>query len=342
MNKITERKNRSTDSITIDADLIYHDQVIPLLDVSYVEYSVDGLTDWHKIYVFEDKFTRTSNDNKATWAITALVIESADSTFTDSPATATVGGIIKDTLFEGMTDWEFKHRLTHPFQVPTLSNFTSTMTPLVEVGTALTGTKTFSWTFTNGDNIVPLSGVIKENGVIVASGIDLSLGTVAVSLTIPNVVPISKSYTIEGLSTEGSIAPSNAFSLISVYPIFKGKYSSGNLTLPRPVASDIDITTNLNRSVVQSSGDLTVSIGSAPDDYDWVAIPTASSLMTNWLITSFNLGSIGGAVSPGGNLFPAPDTANLSSPNGYWATIPYRVYITNYPSAIASITFKRS
>ena len=144
------------------------------------------------------------------------------------------------------------------------------------------------------------------------------------------------------MSLEGAIAPSNVFSLSSTYPVFKGKVSSVNLTLPRPIASGIDIVANVNRVVQISTGDLPIAIGSVSDDYDWVAVPTTSSLMTNWFISSFDLGSIGGSVSPGGNLFPAPDTVNLTSPNGFWSTIPYRVYITNYPSAISSITLKRN
>ena len=341
MNRVTEKGLRAVESLQVDNNLIYRTELIPLLDVTYTEYSVDG-DEWHKDFVEEDMYVRTSVDNKATWVYYELTDSAPTNTFTDTPATATVGGIAKDTVFEGMSDWDFKHKLTHPFQVPVLSNFTSTQPPLVEVGTTLTGVKTFSWTFTNSGNIVPLSGVIKENGTTVASGIELTLGTVAVSLTIDDSIPISKAYTIEGESTEGLIAPSNAFSIVSTYPIFKGKASSATLTLPRPIASEIDITNNANRVVQISTGDLAVTIGAVSDDYDWVAVPTTSSLFTNWFISSFDLGSVGGSVSMGGNLFPDPETINLTSPNGFWSTIPYRVYITNYPSAISSVILKRN
>jgi hypothetical protein len=49
-----------------------------------------------------------------------------------------------------------------------------------------------------------------------------------------------------------------------------------------------------------------------------------------------NNGSIGGAVSAGGNLFPANDTVSINSPTALWSGISYRIYISNYQSAVVT------
>lgn len=336
MNKITERKTRTKDSTTIDADLIYHDETIPLLDVTYTEYSTDGDV-WHKDYVEADMYLRTSVDNKITWVYFEISATTAAFTFTDTPATQTVGGIKAGDEFVAATNQELWHDLTHAFLLPVLSNFTSVQSPLVEVGTTITGTKIFTWSLTHAANIELVSGIIKEGSTPILTGVETANGIVQFTLTLANTVPVLKSYTIEATSTEPSaILPSNSFTIQSVYPIFKGTFSSANLTIARPVAGDIDITANLNRIIAISTGDVTISLSSLTDDYVWVAIPTTSDAFSKWIIDTDDRGEMGS-----GCLFPTPTIVNLTSPNSFWTDVPYRIYISNYPTSISNITLTR-
>lgn len=334
--KITERRTRSTDNTQIDDVLTYQGEIIPLLDVTYTEYSEDELT-WHKEYTVADLWIRTSNDNKATWVTTAFVVSVDSNTYTDTPATQTVGGIKAGDEFVDKTNQELWHDLTHAFLLPVLFDFTSNQSPLVEVGTVITGTKEFMWDMTNYENIELVSGIIKDGITPILTDIEASDGWVSLVLTIANNVPVSKSYTIEALSTEPSvILPSNPFTIQSVYPIFKGTFSSASLTVARPSAGDIDITANINRMVAISTGDVTLAINSLTDDYVWVAIPTTSDAFSKWIIDTDDKGEMGS-----GCLFPTPESANLTSPNGFWTDIPYRIYISNYPTSVSNITLTR-
>src|SRR5690606_33568761 len=49
----------------------YQNELIPVLDLSYHEFSVDGIT-WRKYYTLADRYIRLSNDVKKTWTIVEL------------------------------------------------------------------------------------------------------------------------------------------------------------------------------------------------------------------------------------------------------------------------------
>ena len=214
---------------------------------------------------------------------------------------------------------------------------------LVEVGVNIDGDKSFTWNRTNIENILPNSGTIKETigNTVISSGIDLLLPPKVVTMAIPNLVPISKSYRIEGLNEKNQIFSSNSFGIQSVYPVFNSKVNSPGATPTRPTATQ-GLLTGAVKSVILSNGDIVLTFNSVNDDYIWFAVPSTSALFTKWYITALNTGNIGGVVSPGGNLFPDPATINLASPGSFWNTISYRVYISNYRTSAASITFKRA
>ena len=68
---------------------------------------------------------------------------------------------------------------------------------------------------------------------------------------------------------------------------------------------------------------------------------------TNWYVNALSNGSISGAVSAGGNLFPDPslDFATdilIDSPSGLWNNIPYDIYIANKQQAANYMEFRNS
>jgi hypothetical protein len=56
-----------------------------------------------------------------------------------------------------------------------------------------------------------------------------------------------------------------------------------------------------------------------------------------WFVNLLNNGAIGGPVTPGGNLFPAFDTASIDSPTVLWSGVSYKIYVSNYQTAIAAL-----
>lgn len=93
-----------------------------------------------------------------------------------------------------------------------------------------------------------------------------------------------------------------------------------------------------NKVVGISSGTITVNFNSGDNDYLWFATPDASTTKTCWFVDALNKGNIGGAVSAGGNLFPAPETiTNVTSVGtGSWGGQSYKIYVSNYQSCSIS------
>jgi hypothetical protein len=141
----------------------------------------------------------------------------------------------------------------------------------------------------------------------------------------------------EGTDTQSNPFQSANFTVQSIYPYFYGKVASGG-ALPgvnRPVANQALINSG-TAVVADSSGTININFNSGVDDYFWFAVPASMPLKTSWFVTILNNGAIGGPVSVGGNLFPAPDLVSVNSPSLLWAGVNYNIYITNYQSAIAA------
>lgn len=59
---------RARDTLFTDYHFVYRDTVIPVLDISYHEFSADSIN-WHKPWVAGDIYIRISNDVKNTWKV---------------------------------------------------------------------------------------------------------------------------------------------------------------------------------------------------------------------------------------------------------------------------------
>jgi hypothetical protein len=276
----------------------------------------------------------------------AADVKGLNLTYTNlNPMPEKVGGHEAGSTFDKVPYDKLITDHLYPYQSPELSGFGITGQPqLVEVGVNLSGNKSFTWNHSNAGNILPNTGIIREiiSYSEIANAIDLLLPSLVVpGMVIPNIIPISKNYRIEGINSKNQKFWSNSFILSSVYPVYSGKVNSPGATPMRPIAAQ-ELLYDSTKAVIQSNGDVTLSFNSVSDDYIWFAIPTTSQLFTKWFITALNTGNISGAVSIGGNLFPNPDTISLTSLQGLWENIPYRVYVSNYRTSVASITFKRA
>jgi hypothetical protein len=85
-----------------------------------------------------------------------------------------------------------------------------------------------------------------------------------------------------------------------------------------------------------SAGNITIAYNSTANDYLWFAIPSSVANKNCWCCNASIYGTIGGAVSPGGNLFPAPDYENISVTTACW-TANYDIYISNKQSIAGTL-----
>jgi hypothetical protein len=258
----------------------------------------------------------------------------------NTPTTLTVNGIGTGTDITGVTLESLLENIYAPFQSPAFSSFLiSGQSSTIEVGTALSGSKTFLWNISNAGNVQTNSVAIRDvnSNTLLASGL-ANDGTEILPIgTITNTSPITQSWRAESVNTHITSFNSNNFNVSSIYPYFYGKVASlGSAPgVNRPIANQSLITSGTS-AVVNSTGTITISFGSTSDDYVWFAIPSTSTSKTVWYIDALNNGTIGGAVSPSGNLFALYDTVTVNSPSSLWSNISYKIYIANYQSAIAS------
>jgi hypothetical protein len=125
--------------------------------------------------------------------------------------------------------------------------------------------------------------------------------------------------------------------ICGLYPYFYGKVASGGAPAGgnRPTAN-LALVTGGTKVVADSTGTISINFNSTADDYIWFATPYASVTKTCWYIDALNNAGIGGAVSPGGNLFPNNTPVSPVS-TILWGGQCYKVYISNYQSSSTSI-----
>lgn len=290
----------------------------------------------------EEVLTYDSTINK--W-INKAVVSSSGGTGTyelDSPSTVTVGGLSSGYNLYGKGIDVILRDMLVVYQPPTFDTFTITsQDTTIEVGTALSGTKTFTWSTTDSTNVSP--NTIKITNVNTSTDLSTGLandGSEAISIgTIANSTPISQVFRIAGTNTNSGTFTKD-YTIVSKYPIFYGTYpapgspGSGRLTninflLANYPYSQLPLTTDANSS-------FDINFNSNADDYIWFAVPIINTIKANWLESSFNFGDIGGSVTPSGNLFPAPATPLVNSPDGYWSGVQYRFYNSNYQTSFST------
>lgn len=136
-----------------------------------------------------------------------LLSEGGVSTYTNvTPMPQGLGGLAAGQTFSGMGLTEVLNRLLYPYQNPGFASFSmSSGFPgsTVEVGTSVSGSKTFTWSTSNSANVQAGSVVIKQGGTTIASGLNASGSTTVTIPTVTNNTPGSATWTITGTNTNG-------------------------------------------------------------------------------------------------------------------------------------------
>ena len=82
--------------------------------------------------------------------------------------------------------------------------------------------------------------------------------------------------------------------------------------------------------------------GATSDDYLWFAMPSTSISKLKWYVNVLDSGTIGGDISPAGNLFPAEALVNIDSPFTYWNGVQYKIYVSNKQVSTTYMEFRNS
>lgn len=247
----------------------------------------------------------------------------------NSPATCTVGGITAGTVLTGKTIEYLMQEILAPYIEPAFTSFAVNITSPMEVGTALSGTKTFTWATSTSGNVASNSiGICEVGGSLLGFGL-ANDGTEALSIgTKTNTSPTTWTWQITGCSTQDTEFSRNV-SKCSLYPIYYGKLTSGT----RPAVTNSLVTTGcIAKSNVNSTGTVTVDFDSTSSEYTWLAIPASSTSKTCWYVNALDNGLINNSPS---DKYPDECTLDITSAEGCWSSISYKVYMSG---AVGEIT----
>jgi len=285
-----------------------------------------------------------------------------------SPTTCTVGGLSASTSITGCTIARLLEMILVPTLYPTLSAPFNTFsifpaTTQYEVGTSIsiTGTSIFDRgcicpAYCGGPQYrsgLPIAHVVNFFGSDVSAFTsNLTTGVTCASYCVSdsgNAVSGRVIYSggSQPLNSSGSSystpLPSGTTATIpinisGIYPYFYGTVASSGASAGgnRP-ASTPALVTGGTKVVAQSTGTIAIIFNSTSDDYLFFAIPTGSTSKTKWFVDALNNGNIGGAVTPGGNLFPTFCTVTGVT-STIWGNVgcssqTYKVYVSNYQTA---------
>lgn len=239
----------------------------------------------------------------------------------NSPSTCTVGGINAGTVLTGQTLEYLLQEILAPYIDPTFSAFNVGITPQpLEVGTSLSGNKTFTWSTTTSANVASNSiGICRVGGSLLASGL-ANDGTELLNVgTLSNSSPTTWTWQITGCSTQDDSFSRNV-SKCSVYPYFWGVETCGS----RPAVTNNLVTGGTKVvSAVGSSVGITFNSSS---QWTWFAMPSSCASRTKWFQGAApNCGNI--ADSPT-DKYPDECIISISSGDGCWSSVNYKVYMS--------------
>ncbi len=255
----------------------------------------------------------------------------------NAPATCTVGGITAGAVLTGCTLQCLLQEILAPFIEPTFSAFSVATTCPAEVGSALNGSKSFSWTTTTFANIAAGSiGILDvTSGVTLATGFDYNDSPQSLSIgTKINTSPTTWTWQVSGCSTQGSSFTRNK-NVCSIYPYFWGVETSGG----RPTVTN-DLVTGGSKVVTTVGSSVGVTFNSS-NQYTWFAQPTNYSLpRTKWFIAVGNCGFIDRAVPS--DRYPDKCTLNITDGGGCWSAVSYEVYMSDFADTLSDPLYFRT
>lgn len=255
-----------------------------------------------------------------------------------TPATVTIGGITAGMQLTGCTAFQLFEKMLVVYQAPTFSSFSSGIASPVEVGCTISGSQSFSWAFTNASNVSGNTMCVDDitSGVTLAANISTS-SPQSISIATKTFSSCGETQVWRGCArnTCGTLFGTSQ-TICALLPFYWGICTCpGAPGANRPVGTSAMVLSG-TKVLASSSGDITINFNSTVNDYLWFAVPSSVSDKTCWCCNSSIYGAIGGAVSPGGNLFPAPDYTNVSV-TSTCSTANYDIYISNKQSAAATL-----
>lgn len=263
--------------------------------------------------------TKTSSSDYAT-AWQSQVVQS----YTNATATpVTLGGIVAGSTFTSVPFSTVFDRLLYPFQFPSFTSFTiSGQSQNIEVGTTISGSKTFNWATSNSANVQTNSVIVKDATTTIASGIaNNGSATLAVSTT-QLTTPGNHTWSISATDTQTNMF-TNSFVVNWLWRIYSGTSTNTALT-----ASQVQA---LATASLQGNATTTYSFGTG--GYKFICYPVTFSAANQFTDTSTQL-TVTMADSTDDASFS--NTANglsfalVSVTNSFSQTVNYRIYRTKY------------
>ncbi len=226
---------------------------------------------------------------------------------------------------EGKTHDQFLREIAVEYIAPVFNSFSVAAQPTtVEVGTVLSGAKTFNWGITLNNGVIPTIDIFDNtaNALLVNTPNDGSQSQEITTKAL-NSSGATQSWKGIGKNTAGADINSANFVVSALYPIFYGK------SAVKPTANQALINA-ATKSVVASTGTVNITFA-ASGEFIFFAIPAISASKTKWFVTELNQGSIG-SIS---DLFGAETILEIDSPTVMWEGVEYKIYISNYATTTA-------
>ena len=299
-----------------------------------------------------------------------IIIHSDDDTSVNtynlsSPSTVTVGGIPSGTTLTGKTSFQLFENLLAPALYPTLTapttNTSLSPSGTFEIGCDITLFRVQS-TFDQGCISPQYTSTCdkRSNGAVAycytGSEVEHLYECTSTSMIaeIPNYVVSSGAQTwgtctkyrcgvqpkdSKGCNycyplTSGFTTQSTA-SICGIHPYYYGKLSCET----RPGVTN-ELVTGGTKMVASSTGTVCVSFNSSSEEYTWLAIPSTSTAKTCWYVSDIDKGDINNEPS---DKYPDECTISITSGQGCWSDVAYRVYMSGTVGQLTStIQFRNS
>jgi len=240
----------------------------------------------------------------------------------NSPATCTVGGITAGAVLTGQTLEYLLQEILTPYIEPTFSSFAVNITSPMEVGTALSGTKTFTWGTTTCDNVTSNSiGICQIGGALLGSGLANDYSEALSIGTLTNTSPTTFTWQISGCSTQDT-SFTDTVSKCSVYPYFWGVETSGGC----PTIDNTMVNAG-NKEVLSVGTCVSVTFASS-GQWTWFAMPTVCDARTKWFVDVGNCGFVDRGCAS--DKYPNSCTLDVTDTGGCWSAVSYKVYMSGY------------
>lgn len=209
-----------------------------------------------------------------------------------SPTTITVGGEPAGTAIYGKTVQQILQEILVPFIVPTFASFYNNISNPQEVGTTLSGNKTFYYSFNAAYDVLDNSISIKDltTSTVLASGLSIAQGTgTSIGIgTITNNAVATHVWQANALDLQ-----SNPVTPVNFTIVWYWRTWYGNNTLQTLTASDIQNTSTIQSSFLNSTFKTTYN--TAAGGYKWFIWD--DSLGSPTAVTGFKDASTGLQIS---------------------------------------------